>query len=427
MPYFTVLSAELPQRPNIVLILTDDMGFADLGCYGSKSIKTPNLDRMAAEGARLTQFYTNGPVCTPTRAALMTGRYQQRVGLEWATGPGNIEPGLLVGDTCVARMFKDNGYATAMFGKWHLGYKPEFGPNAHGFDEFFGLLSGNHDFYSHKESNGGDDLYEQTEPVKVEGYTTDLLTRRAVDYIRKTADKPFFLYVAYNGAHWPFQVPGTPNDIRTKENWQEGKHEDFVKMVECIDDGIGSIEAALKEKNVADRTLIVYSHDNGGERFSDNGGFAERKGSLFEGGIRSPCILRWPGHLPAGKVSDQPAITMDLTATVLAAASISPPSGRKLDGMDLLPILEGKTPNVSRTFCWRIHRPNGGKQQWAVRDGDWKYVINKNTELLFDLGKDRVDANNIVAQHPEVAQRLRKIIADWEADVDNPKPMYSVR
>ena len=207
-------------KPNVVFILIDDMGYADIGSYGVKDIRTPHLDRLAREGVRLTNAYSNGPNCTPTRAALMTGRYQQRVGLEWAILVNQKEPGLPASETSIARMLKGNGYSTAMFGKWHLGYKPEFGPVAHGFDEFFGFLSGNIDYYAHRERNGEPDLYEGTRAVEKSGYMTDLITERSVGFIEKQqARQPFFLYVAYNAVHAPFQTPDNPTDIRTNAIW----------------------------------------------------------------------------------------------------------------------------------------------------------------------------------------------------------------
>ncbi len=417
--------ADPVRRPNVVLILMDDMGYADVGCYGSRTIRTPHIDRLASQGVRMTQFYSNGPVCTPTRAALMTGRWQQRVGLEWAIYPGQKEPGLPARETSLARMLKNAGYATALCGKWHLGYKPEFGPNAHGFDEFYGLLSGNVDHYSHKEVNDELDWYEDTRPVEAAGYSTDLITARAVDFIDRKAKEPFFLYLAYNAVHWPFQAPGRPGDVRNKKTWLDGTRQDYVAMMEAVDAGISRVLAALDRHGVGDNTLVIFTDDNGGERHSDNGPFFQRKATLWEGGIRVPCILRFPGRLPAGKRSDQPAITMDLTATVLAACGAAPPEGRTLDGINLLPLLTGKSPPVERTFFWRIDRKE--RVQQAVRRGDWKLLRDGTAERLFDLASDMGERKDLSREHPEKVAQLRKLLAGWEAELAKHKPAFVVK
>jgi len=421
------LAADKSERPNVIVIMTDDMGYADLGCYGSRDIKTPHIDRLAAEGLRLTNFYSNGPVCSPTRAALMTGRWQQRVGLEWAIYPGQKDPGLLVSETSLARMLKDAGYATAMTGKWHLGYKSEFGPNAHGFDEFFGLLSGNIDHYSHREVNHEPDWYENTTPVDVEGYSTDLITDRAVAFLRRDREhgKPFFLYVAYNAVHWPFQPPGKPGDVRTRETWFAGTRREYAAMTEAVDAGVGKILAALEERGDTEKTLVIFTNDNGGERLSDMGPLFHHKATLWEGGIRVPCLVRYPGVLPAGNVSEQPAITMDLTATVLAACGVSPPPDRKLEGINLLPLLAGKAPPATRTFFWRIQRPE--RNQRAVRNGHFKLVRDSGYDQLFDLSADIGERHDLSYQHPEKAAELRRLLDEWEAEMAKEKPAFSVK
>jgi arylsulfatase A-like enzyme len=422
-----VAAGSAPSRPNVIVIMTDDMGYADLGCYGSRDIKTPHLDRLAAQGVRLTSFYSAGPVCTPTRAALMTGRWQQRVGLEWAIPPGMKDPGLPVSETTLPRYLKDAGYATAMFGKWHLGYKPEFGPNAHGFDEYFGLLSGNVDHYSHREINDEADWYENTNPVEVQGYSTDLITGRAVAFLRRKRDRgqPFFLYVAYNAVHWPFQPPGKPDDVRKRDTWFAGTRKDYAAMTEAIDAGVGKLLTALEERGDAGKTLVIFTNDNGGERLSDMGPLFHHKATLWEGGIRVPCLVRYPGVLPAGKVSDQPAITMDLAATVLSACGVSPPADRKLDGVDLVPLLNGKSSPATRTFFWRIERT--GRSQRAVRHGDLKLVRDSGYDQLFDLSADIGERHDLSYQNPEKAEELRRLLTAWEAEMAEEKPAFSVK
>jgi arylsulfatase A-like enzyme len=407
-----------------VLILTDDMGYADLGCYGCKDIRTPNIDRLAREGTRLTDFYSNGPVCTPTRAALMTGRWQQRVGLEWAIYPGQKEPGLPACEISLARMLKVAGYRTGIFGKWHLGYRKEFGPNVHGFETFMGLLSGNIDHYSKKEINGEQDWYEDTSPKEAKGYSTDLITARAVNFINRHSRERFFLYLPFNAVHWPFQAPDRPGDIRTRLTWFDGTRKDYAAMLERIDQGVGQVLSALDRHKIADETLVVFTNDNGGERLSDNGPLFHHKATLWEGGIRVPCILRWKDRVPAGKVRAQAGISMDLTATILAACGVKPPTGRKLDGIDLLPHLLRDRP-IERTFFWRITRPD--RNQRAVRQGPWKYVRDSGYELLFDLSDDAGERKTLRYHKPEKVAELRKQLAEWEDEMAKEKPAFVVK
>jgi arylsulfatase A-like enzyme len=411
--------------PNVVLIVLDDGGYGDIGCYGCTDIRTPLIDRLASQGVRFTDFYANGPLCTPTRAGLMTGRYQQRVGFEWAISPGQKEPGLPAEEITLPRMLKKAGYATALFGKWHLGYKPEFGPLAHGFDEFFGLLGSDVDHYSHREITGEPCLYEGNRRVEKPGYMTDLITERSVAFVEKHAGEPFFLEVAYNAVHWPFQKPDNPDDVRQPKTWYQGTRRDYAKMLERVDDGVGAIVTALERRGLTDRTLVIFTNDNGGERLSDPGPLTGYKGLLLEGGIRVPCVIRWPGHVRAGVESKVPAMTMDLTATILAAAHAKPPENRKLDGIDLIPVLAGSTPVPERTLFWRIAPERSG--QWAARKGKWKYLRYSRGELLFDLEADIGERHDLSSQHPEIVAGLRKEVARWEADVDHPRPRFSVK
>lgn len=423
---FCAALAAQTRRPNVIFILADDMGYGDLGSYGAPDTRTPHLDRLARQGVRLTHFYSNGPVCTPTRAAFVTGRYQQRVGLEWAIRSEDKESGLPASETSIARMLKGSGYTTALFGKWHVGYKPEFGPNVHGFDEFFGILSGNADMYSHKTILGDIDLFENTQPAEAPGYLTELLTDRAVRFIEKHARGPFFMYVAYNAVHWPFQVPGRPGDVRTRQSWYDGTRQDYVRMLESMDEGVGRILEALDRQRLANDTLVIFSDDNGGEnRLTRNVPLFHNKGSLWEGGIRVPCLLRWPGRLRAGTVSDQVAITMDLTATILAATGTTAPQGRVLDGIDIMPILEGKKSTVERTLFWRIDRAE--RKQKAVRKGKWKYILDGGHDLLFDLEQDISERHNLRYQHLERVAEMKKMIEAWEAELAQAKPMFVVK
>jgi arylsulfatase A-like enzyme len=418
-------SAAARVRQDVVLIVLDDMGYGDLGCYGCPDIRTPNINRLARQGVRLTDFYASGPVCTPTRAALMTGRYPQRVGLEWAIAPGDMEPGLPVEEIALPRMLKRAGCATGLFGKWHLGYRREFGPVAHGFDEFFGFLSADIDYYSHREITGAADLYEGDRPVRRKGYMTDLVTERAVGFIEKHAGRPFFLEVAYGAVHWPFQPPDRPEDIRDAETWYEGTREDYARMLERVDDGVGAIAQALERRGLTNRTLVIVTNDNGGEVLSLPGPLLGGKGSLLEGGIRVPCIVRWPGRIPAGQASAIPAMTPDLTATVLAAAGASPPASRTLDGIDLAPILNGTRRPPERTLFWRIDRGKSG--QWAARKGRWKYFRYTKGELLFDIDADLGERRDLADRYPATVAQLRKEVARWEAEMARSRPRFSLK
>ncbi len=407
----------LAARPNVVLVMMDDIGYGDVGSYGAPDAKTPNIDRLARQGVRLTDAYANGAVCTPTRAALMSGRYQQRFGLERVLVESDSNNGLPASGSTLPALLKANGYATALLGKWHLGFKPEFGPNAHGFDEFYGFLSGAHDYYS-------GDLYQDTTPVHASGYLTDELTKRAVDFIDRKAARPFFLEVAYNAVHWPFEPPGlSPEEIQVRAKRPlvqmpgdsvRATRQDYVRMLERADQGIGNILAALERHDLSRNTLVIFTNDNGGEWLSRNSPLFHRKGSLWEGGIRVPLILRWPAQLPAGKTSSQVALTMDVTASILAATGTSTPASYRPDGVDILRMLRGG-PTVERTVFWRFVNPS--RQQRAVRSGRWKLLVDGSQLLLFDLTKDAGERNDLAAVHPEIVRSLQRLLADWEKDV----------
>ena len=421
-----------PGKPDVVLILMDDLGYGDLGSYGAPDARTPNIDRLAREGVRLTDAYANGAVCTPTRAALITGRYQQRVGLDWVLTnvPGERERGLPATGTSLPALLKTNGYATGLFGKWHLGWKPEFGPNAHGFDEFYGFLSGAHDYYLDGAENGGTpDLYENATPVRATGYLTDEITRRAVGFITQHASGPFFLEVAYNAVHWPFEPPDQPPRERKGNSGRAlfqapfdsvpATRDDYVRMLERADRGVGEILAALDRNGLRKNTLVIFTNDNGGEWLSRNAPLFHRKGTLWEGGIRVPLIVMWPDEIPVARTSAQVAITMDVTASILAATGTRLPEGYHPDGIDLLPMLRGASPVVERRLFWRINRP--GRLQFAVRSGRWKMLIDNDQFLLFDLDADPGEHTDLAARHPDIVLRLRNMWVDWRKDVD-PQP-----
>jgi arylsulfatase A-like enzyme len=355
----------------------------------------------------------------------MTGRYQQRIGgLEWAIPPGKKHLGLPTQEKTIAAMLRDAGYATAMAGKWHLGYTEDRAPNAHGFDRFFGLLSGNHDYFTHRENNGEPDLYLDTKPVVREGYSTYLIKQHALEFLEAMKDQPFFLYVAFNAPHWPNQGPEDAERQVTLKEWAQGTRETYVKMVEAMDASIGEILAALDKHGLAKSTLVVFASDNGGDKFSRNGPLAKGKGGLWEGGIRVPCIVRWPGKLPHGKVSSQVGITMDWSATILKLAAAKPPKDRPLEGMDLLPILAGDRPK-KRTLFWRRVGPNFVETHRAVRDGNWKFIDEPNgRQYLYNLAKDVGERINLSTNQPARVARMRRLLEKWESEVD--PPLYPI-
>ena len=411
-------------RPNVVLVITDDVGYGDFGSYGAPDVRTPNVDRLARQGVRMTDFYA-APQCTPTRAALITGRYQQRVVLERAlesTGPA-LERGLPATGRSLPQLLRNNGYATGLVGKWHLGYKPEYGPNAHGFDYFFGFLAGYIDFYRHTRGmDNTPDLYENTTPIQRDGYMTDLITERALKFIGDHSARPFFLEVTYNAAHWPFQPPGHPSKAPHDATFQSASdsvpptRHDYVAMIERVDVGVGRITRMLDSLGLTSRTLVIFTNDNGGEWLSRNAPLFHRKDTLWEGGIRVPAIFRWTGHIPPGQTSGQAGITMDLTATILAATNTPVPADANLEGMNLLPILERHAPVTERTLFWRIAVPS--RQQRAVRQGNWKLLIDGDDLMLFNLENDIGERNDLAARRPDMVRKLLPLIHAWEADVD---------
>jgi arylsulfatase A-like enzyme len=413
-------------KPNVVLIITDDVGYGDFGSYGAPDIKTPNFDRLAKEGVRFTDFYANGAVCTPTRTGLMTGRYQQRVGLEQAlsTSPADLQRGLPVTGNSLPQLLKNNGYATALIGKWHLGYQAKMGPNAHGFDYFYGFLSGAVNYFAHTRGDGQSDLYENTRPVEEPGYLTDVLTRRSVQFIDQNAGRPFFLEVAYNAAHWPYQSPHHQPDafprnralFQGPEDVTKPTRKDYAEILERADQGVGQILATLDRHGLTRNTFVIFTNDNGGEWLSRNAPLFHRKGTLWEGGIRVPAIFRWPGHVPSGKTTAQVGMTMDLTATVLTATSTPIPNGARLEGINLLPLVQGSARPTERTLFWRVSTPT--RQQRAVRSGDWKLLVDGGMLLLFDLSKDIGERKDLAMSRSDLVAQLRDQILRWEKDVD---------
>ena len=408
--------APVAARPNVIFILADDLGWGDLSCYGRPDYRTPNLDRLAAQGTRLTDAYSASAVCTPTRCGFITGRYPARtkIGLIEPLPSTNYSVGLDPDHPTIASLLKNSGYETALVGKWHLGFRPEWGPNAHGFDEFFGALSGAVDYHLHKTGTGAPDLYENLKPVERNGYMTDLLTDRAVSYIQRRRTAPFYLSLHYTAPHWPWQDRKGGEKISFTDKTTEpvtmgvgGSLKLYAEMMRSLDDGVGRVLNAVKAAGIESRTLVIFTSDNGGERFSYQWPFSGRKGDLLEGGIRVPGIVRWPGVVPANRVTNQMAISMDWTATILAAAKTKAADAYPLDGIDLLPIIRGASPVHDRTFFWRIYSRD------AVRQGKWKYYRDGARRSLFNLSLDQREQADFSKQNPAVLERLMADFDNW--------------
>lgn len=408
-------------RPNIVFILADDLGWGDLSCYGRPDYGTPNIDQLASQGTKFTDAYSASAVCTPTRCGYITGRYPARfrIGLEEPLVATNSKVGLEPQQPTIASLLKQSGYDTALFGKWHLGFRPEWGPNAHGFDEFFGILAGAGDYFLHKNGLGQPDLYENLTPVERNGYLTDLLTERAVNYVKKSRSAPFFLSLHYTAPHWPWQGPqgGEPTHFSDKTPEPAamtggGSLKVYAQMIKSLDNGVGRVMQAIRAAGIDRNTLVIFTSDNGGERFSYQWPFSGQKGDLLEGGIRVPAIVRWPGVVPAGRATQQMAITMDWTATMVAAGKADASS---FDGIDLMPVIRGSRGVIDRTFFWRIY------SQDAVRAGNWKYVRNGEVRRLFDLSQDQHEQADFSQKQPEVLKRLMSEFNKW-SDQMLPRP-----
>jgi arylsulfatase A-like enzyme len=401
----------------------DDLGYGDFGSYGAPDLKTPAVDRLAADGIRFTDFYANAPVCTPTRTGLMTGRYQQRYGLERPLGAEtHLEAGLRPTGRTLPQLLKNAGYATGLMGKWHLGWRPDFHPNRHGFDEFWGYLSGYIDWWTHVRSDGRADLWRNEQPVSYRGFFDDGVTEEAVRFVGAHAAGPFFLEVSFGSPHWPFLSPAAPPAVpiapgamfQQPSGPNPPTRRDYGAIVEHADANIAKILAAIDRAGVAANTLVIVTSDNGGEWLSRNAPFFNRKDSVWEGGIRVPAIVRWPAGMPSGRTTTQVAITMDLTRTILGAAGAEVPSD--LEGIDLMPVLRGAQPPLDRTLFWRVSTAR--LQQRAVRSGAFKFVLDDVKQMLFDLRADPGERQDLAGMRPDLVRSLREKLLAWEKDVD---------
>ena len=412
-------------KPNIVFILADDLGYADVSCYGQRDYTTPHIDRLAIEGLKFTQAYSNSPDCSATRTALITGRYQARlpVGVEEPLSP--LSPkglGLPPSHPTLPSLLKKVGYGTTLVGKWHLGELPDFSPLKSGYDQFFGILGCCADYFNHGAEAArtyvlpfpglAHQLHEQEVPVERHGYMTNLLGERAVQTVEGYARsrQPFLLSLHFTAPHWPWEGPDDEAEskrIRSLFHRDGGSQKTYAAMVQNLDANIGRVLQALDASGLASNTIVVFTSDNGGERFSHNWPFTGMKQELLEGGIRIPAIVRWPGRIAPRAVSEQVMITMDWMPTLLAAAGTSPDPAYPSDGEDLGPIMTGRAPHPRKLY-WRY---KAGSQR-AIRDGDRKYLQIAGNEFLFDVVTDLRERANLKDREKDVFERLK---SDWEA------------
>lgn len=420
-------------KPNIVFIMIDDLGYGDIGCYGSKINNTPNIDRLAAGGILFTDFHTNGPMCSPTRASLLTGMYQHRFGEKFEraiSGKTDYDDGLPIEAVTIADMLNESGYTTGMYGKWHLGYHEPFLPTNQGFDEFIGLGAGDGDHHSHIDRWGRKDWWYNEKHKMEEGYSTDLITEHSIEFIKRHKDKPFFLFVSHLAVHFPWQGPTDPphrveGKDYTNDKWGiiPNKHNvsPHVKaMVESVDSGVGMIMKTLSSLGLEENTLVIFTSDNGGYthyadshfNISSNGPLRGQKTEIYEGGHRVPFIAYWPGKIMAGSKSDAVIMTMDMFPTFMELAEVEVPVNLKLNGISVLPQLFNNEILPLRSVCWKI-----GDEK-AIRKGKWKLcMVGSDNQELFNLSIDIGETKNLSADNPTVVLQLIAEYNQWENDV----------
>lgn len=404
-------------RPNIILIMADDLGYGDINCYGGW-IETPNIDALAKGGMRFTDYHSNGAVCSPTRAALLTGRYQQRCGIDavvTANGPAR-ETGMAQKEITFAEVLKQRGYVTGLFGKWHVGYRVQFNPTKQGFDEFIGYVSGNVDYHTHIDQANIADWWKGPELVPEEGYVTDLVTKHAVDFLQRHKKEPFCLYLPHEAPHYPYQgrhdpperLPGGGKGKKTRG--AEIKRA-YREMVEIMDQSIGRVVETVRSLGLERRTFIFFCSDNGANKQGVNTPLRGNKGSLWEGGHRVPAIAHWPGHIEPGTVCNQTVLGMDLFPTMASTARADLPADLALDGVDLLGLLTQREKLPERTLFWAY------KNQSAARKGPWKLLVQGNAIRLFNLDDDLAEQNDLAKTNPGQVAALGAKLADWQRDV----------
>lgn len=415
---------ELYVSPNIVLILVDDIGYGDFACYGNDYHKTPNIDKLASEGMLFTDFHTNGVVSSPTRAAILTGRYQQYSGVEGViTAKNHRDYGLPSGAITIAKLLNNSGYKTGIFGKWHLGYETKYNPINYGFDKFVGYVSGNVDYFSHIDSQGYEDWWLNDKLKPEEGYTTNIITNHAIKFIRENKENPFFLYVPYEACHTPLQGPddGTLRSIGTKKGnsktiSNKTNRQIYREMIESLDYNVGRLMSALKNESLDNNTLILFLSDNGGSKYSTNKPFSGKKGSLLEGGHRVPFIARWLNKIPSGKTIDVFTCSFDLFPTICELAKVDY-NNTNTDGCSLVNIFRKENLLSERTVYWRTDK------EISVRRGYWKLIVSRNYDnvRLYNLKKDIEEKNNLSQNNEVLVQEFIALIKKWESNFNKIK------
>lgn len=388
------------------------MGYADLSSYGRIDYQTPVIDELISQGMRFNQAYAAAPICTPTRVGLMTGQYPARnpIGLRepLTLSENDKHLGLSPTKPTLSSLLKESGYETALFGKWHLGAVADYFPSKHGFDHFWGITAGHADYIDHKHFDDQHLLFENEKPIEEQGYLTDLITEKTVEFIKKDHTKPFFISLQYTSPHWPWQVPSDkpyPIGESTADFVAGGTEEVYAGMMKNLDQNIGLVLKAIQEKGLTKSTVIIFTSDNGGSKFSDMSPFQGRKGRLYEGGIRVPASVRWPEMIQAGTISEQPVITMDWTITMLSMAKVDIPKDIVFDGIDLIPHLTENTTVVPRIFYWRT---SNFRIQDAIRSGDWKYLKSADgNEHLFNIANDPGETKDLKESDVEKFKELK--------------------
>ena len=410
------ISCNSDNKPNIIIIVADDLGYGDLSIFGNKNINTPNIDKLGNEGLVLTDFHSNGSVCSPTRAALLTGKYQQRVGIGGViTAKNHRDKGLSTDEITFANIAKKSGYKTGIFGKWHLGYDPMFSPVNQGFDEFRGFVSGNVDYHSHIDQEGYEDWWEDDKLKKEIGYSTDLITKHSIDFIKKNKEEKFLLYIAHESPHYPFQGRNSEKlrEIGKEFIWSlpENKNEIYKEMIEVMDEGVGKVIDLVYELNIEKNTIIFFFSDNGGTRNGNNGPYRGYKGSLYEGGHRVASMVWSPSIIKKGIKSDETFMTIDILPTI--SDFIGGNINHSLDGVSMKKHIMFNQEINDRLLFWEYN------SNYAVRKNNWKLLklIKNNKIELYDLSNDLQEKNEVSALHPDLVEELLNDIEKWKKDI----------
>ena len=405
------ISCNSNDKPNIIIIVADDLGYGDLSIFGNKNINTPNIDKLGNEGLVLTDFHSNGSVCSPTRAALLTGKYQQRVGVSGViTAKNHRDKGLSIDEITFANIAKESGYKTGIFGKWHLGYDPVYNPINQGFDEFIGFVAGNVDYHSHIDQEGYKDWWFDNELNEEVGYSTDLISKHSIDFIKKNKDENFLLYIAHESPHYPFQGRNSEKvrEIGKDFIWglPENKNEIYKEMIEVMDEGVGKVINLLYELNIDKKTIIFFFSDNGGTRNGNNGPFRGYKGSLYEGGHRVASMVWSPSIIKKG-YRNETFLTMDIFPTI--SDFIGGSVNHSLDGVSMKNNLLFNEKIIERLLFWEYN------SNYAVRKNNWKLLIKKdNSKELYDLSNDISEEDNVYKLYPELVKELINEIDNWK-------------